>query len=121
MAKRRVQFELFVSTAANGTTVQTAVDGDLATKDVFDRPQVLSVNPTEDGTRFVLTGQVRFNVVADADAILAVIEATWTAGPLASLILAGSRVSVHTCPHDDPADAHYDCQGAAARYVEAVK
>ena len=118
MAKRRVQFELLTTTMGQATSVLASLTADLAPKAVFDRPQPLTAERDVDGLT-TGRGHVRFAMVADAEAFFTEVQAHWAAGPHAASILTGSRVSVHTCLHDEAISA--DCRSAAAGYAEAVK
>lgn len=119
MSKMRVQLDLIVPSTLDGETVRTAIETDLAARDIFDRPVAVSIVRDITGLIIKILGHIRFNLPADAQAIFDAVQAKWTAGALRNLILVGSRVSIHDCPHDEPEANWTPCNTRS--FVLAVK
>jgi hypothetical protein len=99
--KPRVQFELRCL-LADAITVRDALTTELVGRPTFavDVQPISRLVPGE--TTWLVLCHARFAALADAQSWYDRIVSRWTSGPLAGRILAASRVSLHSCTHDDP-------------------
>lgn len=122
MAAYRVKVSLKVPTQAVGETIVSALATFIATKPKLATDTApVAVFDSLDGA-WTVRADVRLTVKADAQAWVDDVKAKWGSGPMASKILAGSSVSIHRCPHDEPEGNWYPCSDVTlAGFEEAVK
>jgi len=113
--KPRVMCELICATEIVASIVRDNLVSDLSGKDILRSDFDVS---SDDLIQGVCVGDVQFRVEADATAWQEQVAARW-AGSL--VILAGSRVHQHRCPHPDGEESYHCSEDVRAAYAESVK
>lgn len=116
--KKRIRINLIVMSQAVGDNIKSVIDAYLANKDKFSTDSPIEILQDEKGSWHVL-GDIRFNSDIDAENWVSDIKTRWTSGLLASKILPGSTVKIHTCPHEGK--DMYGCKEVTAQFREEVK
>ena len=114
MAKRRIHIDLIVDSEATADIIISRVNIELLNnkynffvKDVDVTKNKLDP-PISDGRWHVLA-QFRFNVDLNADDLKVFVQDMWNEPLLTTKILSGSRVSIHTCPHEENEKQWHPC------------
>ncbi len=100
MALVRVIAHLLCPSQSDADSVASAINQKLSTKDAVTVNSPVTaqlVTPTTWG----VTGDVAFTLKLDATDIRDDIVAKWSSGQYKNKILAGSRVTLHVCAHND--------------------
>ncbi len=115
--KKRIRINLMVTTQAVGDNIKSAIDTFLAGKDKFSVDSPIEVTQDEKGNWHVI-GDVRFNSDMEAENWVSDIKARWTSGIVASKILAGSSIKIHSCSHNDSV---IGCKEVSTQFREEIK
>ena len=101
MAKRRIQIDLILDSEATADLLIAEINSRLATYDVFNIDFLQKSLPLPFDNRWHLIAHIRVNVAANLNDLRDRIKQRWQIGQLANKILAGSRVALHTCTHEE--------------------
>lgn len=107
MAKRRCHVDLLVDSEATADSIIIQAQTQLTTYSIYFRDiDVSKFFDSLGNTGWHVVAQIRFNVDADATSLKDWVVAKWN---LLISILAGSRVSLHTCPHEQNEKTWFSC------------
>lgn len=110
MAKRRIQIDLVLDSEATADNLISFIQTRLATYDVFSIDSLQKIIPSPMGdNRWHLFAHIRTNITANCSDLRDRIRDRATTGILANKILTGSKVTLHTCPHEQPEKEWYSC------------
>lgn len=97
MAKRRVHINLIMTNEAAAPGIITSIEARLGILDIFNQDGPPEKDFESEEFRGI-GAKVRFNTITDANNF-----SSFTQGLFANPdVLAGSRIGVHTCLHDEP-------------------
>ena len=102
MAKRRIQVNLILDSEATADTLISFIQTRLATYDVFSIDSLQKIAPSLiTDNRWHLIAHIRTNIPANCSDLRDRIKDKLTTGVLANKILAGSKIGLHTCTHEE--------------------
>lgn len=101
MAKRRIHIDLLVGSEATADTLISRANSALAVTDKFFIDAAITKSFNEEFSQWFIHAQVRLNIDAEADQIKDFILDQWNNSDVKNLILPGSKVTLHTCTHDE--------------------
>ena len=104
MAKSRIQIDLILDREATADNLISFIQTRLAAYDIFSIDSLLKYYAGLEAprdNRWHLVVHMRVNISANCDDLRDKLKDRWQTGQLANRILAGSRIALHSCTHEE--------------------